>query len=65
MKKQIKWVFEGKEFKGIATLDDGVIALRDGKGDAFDMLEADEIENGMTLEEIFEEIPEDVTGFEL
>lgn len=65
MKKQIKWVFEGKEFKGIATLEDGVIALRDGKGDAFDTLEADEIENGMTLEEIFEEIPEDVTGFEL
>ncbi len=65
MKKQIKWVFEGKEFEGFATLEDGVIALRDGKGDAFDTLKADEIENGMTLEEIFEEIPEDVTGFEL
>lgn len=33
--------------------------------DSFDRLDENEIENDMTLEEIFEDIPEDVTDFEL
>lgn len=65
MKKEITWVFEGKQFKGFATLENGVIALRDEKGNAFETLEDNQIENGMTLEGIFEDIPEDVTDFSL
>lgn len=33
--------------------------------DLFDRLDENNIENGMTLEEIFEDIPEDVIEFEL
>lgn len=65
MKKEIKWVFEGKQFKGFATLEDGMISMCDERGNVFDNLSQDEVEKGMTLEEIFEDIPEDVTDFEL
>lgn len=63
MRKEIKWVCEGKEFEGIATLEDGVLALRNANGDAFEIIEQSETD--IELEEIFEDIPEDVTGFEL
>ena len=64
MKKEIKWVFEGKEFKGIAALEDDKISLMNNNG-SFDIIHAEEVRFGMTLEEIFEEIPEDVTDFAL
>ncbi len=63
MQKEIKWIFEGKEFKGFATLEDGVLALRDERGNAFDKLEESETE--FSLEEIFNDMPEDVTDFDL
>ena len=63
MRKEIKWVFEGKEFTGCATLEDGVLALRDEKGEAFEILEESETE--FDLEELFDDIPEDVTDYKL
>ena len=63
MRKEIKWVFEGKEFTGYATLEDGVLALRDEKGEAFEILEESETE--FDLEELFNDIPEDVTDYKL
>ena len=63
MRKEIKWVFAGEEHTGYAELEDGILALRNAKGEAFETLEQDDIENGMTLEDIFDDIPEDVTGY--
>lgn len=65
MTKTITWEHEGKTHEGTATFENGTIALRNNRGEAFETLEANEIENGMTLEEIWEGIPEDVTGFSL
>ena len=67
--KEIFWinVETGRRYEGFATYDieDGIVALRGENWTAFEILEQDDIENGMTLEEIFEDIPEDVTGFNL
>lgn len=68
MEKNISWVNgEGRLFQGVARLnvDEGYISLENKKGQIFEKLEAEQIENGMTLEEIFDEIPEDITDFEL
>ena len=68
MKKNISWVNgEGRLFQGVATLnvDEGYITMENKKGQIFEKLETEQIENGMTLEEIFDEIPEDITDFEL
>ena len=65
MRKEIKWKFAGEEYTGYADLEDGILALRHNYGEPFDLIEQGEVENGMTLEEIFEDIPEDVTGFNL
>lgn len=63
MRKEIKWIFEGKEFKGFATLEDGVLSLRDEKGNSFEILEQTDTE--FELVDIFSEIPEDVTEYTL
>ena len=65
MKKNIFWVHDGKNYIGYAELEGYVLALRAANGEAFDLLEAEEIKNGATLEEIFDYIPEDVTDFNL
>lgn len=65
MRKEIKWVFEGKEHTGYAELEEGILALRNAKGEAFETLGQDEISNGATLEDIFDEIPEDITDYQL
>ena len=65
MKKNVFWVHDGKKYIGYAELDEYVLALRAANGDAIELLEAEEIENGATLEEIFDDIPEDVTDFNL
>ena len=67
--KEIYWINEetGRRYEWFATydVDDGIVALRDDTWAAFDLIEQDDIENGMTLEEIFDDIPEDVTDFRL
>ena len=65
MRKEIKWVFAGEEHTGYAELEDGILALRHNYGEAFDLIEQDDIKNGMTLEDIFDDIPEDVTEYQL
>ena len=65
MRKEIKWILASEEHTGYADLQDGVLALRHNDGEAFDMIEQDDVENGATLEEIFDDIPEDVTAFRL
>ena len=65
MRKEIKWVFNEEKYTGYADLQDGVLALRHNDGEAFDLIEQDDIENGATLEDIFDDIPEDVTDFRL
>ena len=65
MRKEIKWVFAGEEYTGYAELKEGILALRHNDGEAFDLIEQDDIENGATLEEIFDDIPEDVTEYQL
>lgn len=65
MRKEIKWIFEGKEFKGFATLEGGILALRDENGNAFETLEQEDISNGATLKDVFDEIPEDITDYQL
>ena len=65
MRKEIKWTFAGEECTGYAELEDGILALRHNFGEAFDLIEQDDVKNGATLEEIFEDIPEDVTYFSL
>ena len=67
--KEIYWINEetGRRYEWFATydVDDGIVALRDDTWAAFDLIEQDDIENGMTLGEIFDDIPEDVTWFNL
>ena len=65
MKKEIYWYFNEEKQTGYTDLQDGVLALRHNDGETFDMIEQDDVENGATLEEIFDDIPEDVTDFRL
>ena len=68
MEKNIYWVnSEGRLIKGIATLnlDDGFISLANDRSQVFELLEVEQIHNGTTLQEIFEEIPEDITNYNL
>ena len=65
MRKEIYWYFNKEKYIGYAELEDGILALRTNYGEAFDLIEQDDIENGATLEEIFDDIPEDVTEYQL
>lgn len=65
MQKKIIWIHEGQTYEGTAIFKNNVITLENEKHDTFDSLKESEIENGMTLEEIWEEIPEDVTHYGL
>ena len=65
MRKEIYWYFNKEKYTGYAELEDGILALRHNYGEAFDLIEQDDIENGMTLEDIFDDIPEDVTEYQL
>lgn len=68
MKKRVFWNYEGKEFEGTATLnkEEGYISIMaNHNGMVFDRLDREQIENDMSLEEIFNDIPEDITDFEL
>ncbi len=63
--KEISYTWEGKTYIGKAILKDNIIFLENEKGESFETLEENEIQNGMSLEEIFEEIPNDITYFSL
>ena len=68
MEKKVFWSYNGNEYKGTASLDteDRYISITgDDRGNVFDILSEAEIKNAMTLEEIFEGIPEDITDYEL
>lgn len=68
MEKKVFWSYNGNKYKGTAALatDDRYISITgDDRGNVFDILHEAEIKNGMTLEEIFEDIPEDITEYEL
>ena len=65
MRKEIYWYHNEEKYIGYAELEDGILALRHNYGEAFDLIEQDEISNGATLKEIFDDIPEDVTDFRL
>lgn len=68
MEKKLFWSYKGNEYKGTAVLDTDeryISMTGDERGNVFDILHEDEIKNGMTLEEIFEDIPEDITDYEL
>ena len=65
MRKEIYQYFNKEKYIGYAELEDGILALRHNYGEAFDIIEQDDIENGMTLEDIFDDIPEDVTEYQL
>ena len=65
MKKKVFWVHDGKKYIGYAELDDYVLALRAANGEAFDLIEQDGVENGATLEELFDGSPKDVTDYNL
>lgn len=56
MRKEVKWIFRGEEFKGVAALEDNKISLINNNK-SFDIIHAEEVRFGMTLKEIFEEIP--------
>ena len=65
--KEIFWVANGTRHEGFAYYDveEGLVSLANENWQVFDNIEQDDIENGATLEEIFEDIPEDVTDFNL
>lgn len=68
MEKKVFWSYKGNEYTGTAFLDTDeryISMAGDERGNVFDILHEDEIKNGMTLEEIFEDIPEDITDYEL
>ena len=68
MEKKVFWSYKGNEYKGTAVLDTDeryISMTGDERGNVFDILHEDEIKNGMTLEEIFEDIPKDITDYEL
>ena len=68
MEKKVFWSYNGNKYKGTAALDtdDRYISITgDARGTVFDILREADIKNGMTLEEIFEDIPEDITEYEL
>ena len=61
MEKNIYW----SKGNGIATLnlDEGYISLATDRGHVFEILEAEQVKNGMTLQEIYNEIPEDISNY--
>lgn len=68
MKKTVFWNYNGTEFEGTATLneEEGYISIvANHTGLVIDHLDREQITNGMSLEEIFNEIPEDITDYEL
>ena len=68
MEKKVFWSYNGNKYNGTAALatDDRYISITgDARGTVFDILREDEIKNGMTLDEIFKDIPEDITDYEL
>ena len=68
MEKKVFWSYKGNKYKGAVALDTNeryISITGDERGNVFDILREDEIKNGMTLEEIFKDIPEDITEYEL
>ena len=65
--KKVFWFKNGKRFTGTAVINYILnrITLEDKKGRVFELLEAEQVKNGMTLQEIFDEIPFNITDFEL
>ena len=68
LEKNIYWVnSEGRLIKGIATLnlEEGYISIENDRGRVFEILEAEQVKNGMSLQEIYNAIPFNITDFEL
>lgn len=72
--KRVFWFYEGVKYWGTARLNVGTDSDSEEKYISMDddkhhevvwHLEESDIENGMTIEEIWDEIPEDITDFEL
>jgi hypothetical protein len=65
--KKICWYNkdDDKLMYGVAILEDNVITLEPECGMPFEHLEASDIKNGMTIQEIFDEIPKDITNYSL
>ena len=64
--KRIFWYDErGQKHKGLANINylDNFVSLEDKKGFTFEILFNEDVQNGMTLQEIYDEIPEDVSDY--
>lgn len=65
--KKICWYNKDDEkwMNGVVILEDNVITLESDCGMPFDHLAVKDIKNGMTIQEIFDEIPKDITNYSL
>ena len=64
--KRIYWFDErGQKHIGLANINylDNFVSLEDKKGFAFEILFEEDLKNGMTLQEIYNEIPEDISNY--
>ena len=65
--KKVFWFKNGKRFTGMAVINYILnrISLEDKKGRVFEILEAEQVKNGMSLQEIYNAIPFNITDYEL
>ena len=64
--KRIYWFDEkGNKHKGLANINylDSFVSLEDRKGFVFEILFEEDLKNGMTLQEIYNDIPEDISNY--
>ena len=65
--KKVFWFKNGKRYTGTAVINYILecITLENKKGRVFERLEAEQVKTGMTLQEIYDAIPFNITDFEL
>ena len=65
--KRVFWFENGKRFKGYAVINylTKCVTLEGKNGNIFELLEEENINNGMTLQEIYDEIHHNITNYDL